>query len=182
MKLRNLTSKTLLCLCLVLSLVMCSCSGGNMTDESVRAELERLLPLSYEMNEIFWGKGLAFNDDGSNNRFMTVTEDCEYKTIEEIITKASEVFSEEYIAIIRDAIFTNSDDIDPRYIDVDGKLMADKNNKGFNIKGNIKIDSAVIKKQNRGMVLISAEYEDGGKTELTLVLQDGKWFLNSPTY
>lgn len=181
MKLRNLTSKILLCLCLFLSLVLCSC-GGNMTDESARVELERLLPMSYEMNEIFWGKGLAFTDDGSNNRYMAVDEDCEYKTIEEIITKASEVFSKEYVDIIRDAIFTNSDDIDPRYIEVNGKLMVDKKNKGFNIQGNIKIDSAVIKRQNKGMVLISAEYEDGGKTELTLILQDGKWFLNSSTY
>lgn len=153
-----------------------------MTDESARLELERLLPASYEMNEIFWGKGLAYTDDGSNNRYMVVDEDCGYKTIEEIITKASEVFSEEYIEIIRDAIFTNSDDIDPRYIEVNGKLMADKNNKGFDVKGNIKIDSAVIKRQNKGMVLISAEYEDGGKTELTLILQEGKWFLNSSTY
>ena len=153
-----------------------------MTDESARAELERLLPVSYEMNEIFWGKGLGYTDDGSNNRYMTVDEDCGYKTIEEIITKASEVFSEEYIAIIKDAVFTDSDDIDPRYIEVNGKLMADKNNKGFNIHGNIKIDSAVIKRQNKRTVLIAAEYEDGGKTELTLVLKDGKWFLNSPTY
>lgn len=153
-----------------------------MTDESARLELERLLPASYKMNEIFWGKGLAYTDDGSNNRYMVVDEDCGYKTIEEIITKASEVFSKEYIEIIRDAIFTNSDDIDPRYIEVNGKLMADKNNKGFDVKGNIKIDSAVIKRQNKGMVLISAEYEDGGKTELTLILQEGKWFLNSSTY
>lgn len=153
-----------------------------MTDESARAELERLLPTSYEMNEIFWGKGLEYTDDGSNNRFMAVNEDCGYKTIEEIITKASEVFSEEYIEIIRDAIFTDSDDIDPRYIEVNGKLMADKNTKGFNIQGNIKIDSAVIKRQNKRTVLIAAEYEDGGKTELTLILKDGKWFLNSPTY
>ena len=181
MKLRNLMSKIILCLCLLLGLGLCSC-GGSMTDESARAELERLLPVSYEMNEIFWGNGLEYTDDGSSNRYMAVNEDCGYKTIEEIITKASEVFSEEYIAIIRDAVFTDSDDIDPRYLEVEGKLMADKSNKGFNIQGNIKIDSAVIKKQNKEMMLISAEYEDGGKTELTLVLQDGKWFLNSPTY
>ena len=79
-------------------------------------------------------------------------------------------------------MFTDSDDIDPRYLMVDGKLLADKNNKGFNIQGNIVIDSAVIKKQNRGMVVVSVSYEDGGKTDVTLVLQDGKWYLNSPTY
>ncbi len=181
MKLRNLTSKILLCLCLVSALFLCSC-GGGMTEEAVKTELERLLPLSYEMNEIFWGNGLAYVDDGSNNRYMAVTDDCKYRSVDEIITKASEIFSEEYIDIIKDAIFTDSDDIDPRYIEVNGAIRADKYNKGFNVQGNIKIDSAVIKRQNKGMVLISAEYEDGGKTEITLVLQDGKWFLNSPTY
>ena len=44
------------------------------------------------------------------------------------------------------------------------------------------IETAKIKKQNRGMVVIKAEYEDGGKTEITLVLQDGVWYLNSPSY
>ena len=180
MKLRNLTSKILV-LVVALLLLLCSC-GGSMTDEAVRSELERLLPLSYEMNDIFWGKGLDYKDDGSSNRYMAVTDDCKYKTIDEILTEASEVFSDAYMEIIKDAVFTNSDDIDPRYLEAGGVLKADKNNKGFNVQGNIKIDTAVIKKQNKGMVVVSAEYEDGGKTEVTLVLQDGKWYINSPTY
>lgn len=172
----------LLCICLLVTLVFCSC-GGDMTDESVRLELERLLPQSYELNDIFWGKGLPYVDDEESvNRYLPVTEDCPYKDIDSILAKTAEVFSEEYVAIVKDAVFTDSDDIDPRYIMVDGKLLADKNNEGFNIVGNIVIESAVIKKQNRGMVVVSADYEDGGKTELTLVLRDGKWYLNSSTY
>ncbi len=181
MKLRKLKNKILFILCLVMTVILCSC-GGSMTDETVRAELERLLPLSYEMNEIFWGEGLPFTDDGTNNRYMTVTEESKYQTIDEILNKASEVFSDGYLEEIKDAIFTDSDDIDPRYLEINGVLKVDKLNKGFNVQGNIKIDSAVIKKQNRGMVVVTAEYEDGGETEITLILDEGKWYLNSPTY
>ena len=177
----NLKSKIFLIICCVTALALCSC-GGNMTDESVRVELERLLPLSYEMNEIFWGEGLPYEESDSRDRFLPVTEDCGYSSTEEILNKASEIFSEEYMLTIKDAIFTDSDDIDPRYLDINGVLRADTANKGFDIQGNIVIETAVIKKQNKGMVVVSAEYANGGKTEITLILQDGKWFLNSPTY
>ena len=153
-----------------------------MTDESVRQELERLLPLSYEMNEIFWGEGLEVKESTSGLKYVPVTDECEYKSTEEILQKASEVFSKDYLDNIKEAIFTDTDDIDPRYIDTDGILKADKSNKGFDIQGNVVIESAVIKKQNRGMVIVSVEHEDGGKNEITLVLQDGKWYIDSPTY
>ena len=178
-KLKKVTA--FLCTCLLVTLLFCSC-GGNMTDESVRLELERLLPLSYELNDIFWGKGLPAEVSPSSNRYLPVANDCPYQDIDSILAKTTEVFSKEYVEIVKDAVFTDSDDIDPRYIMVDGKLLVDKKNEGFNIVGNIVISSAVIKKQNRGMVVVSASYEDGGKTELTLVLQDGKWYLNSSTY
>ena len=182
MKLRKLKNKIILfALFAAVGLILCSC-GGSMTDESVRNELERLLPLSYELNEIFWGKGLPIEDIESNNRYLPVKDNCGYESIKEITDKAAEIFSESYLAEIKNAIFTDSDDIDPRYLEINGVLKADKNNKGFNIQGNVKIDSAKIKKQNGGMVVVEAEYEDGGKTEITLIKQNGKWYLDSPTY
>ena len=153
-----------------------------MTDESVRAELERLLPLSYELNEIFWGKGLPITDTETVNRYVAVTDDCGYKSTEEILDKAEGVFSSSYLAEIKDAIFTDSDDIDPRYMDHNGVLKADKNNKGFNIQSNIDISTVKIKKQNAALVVVTAEYEDGDTTEITLIMQEGKWYLDSPTY
>lgn len=168
-------------LCLALCLCLCSC-GGSMTDETVRAELERLLPLSYELNDIFWGEGLPVTDTETVNRYVPVDESCGYKTTEEILNKAAEVFSKSYLAEIKDAIFTDSDDIDPRYMDINGILKADKTNKGFNIQGNVDISTARIKKQNAAMVVVTASYEDGDTTEITLIMQEGKWYLDSPTY
>lgn len=171
----------LLILSVFISVVLCSCSG-NMTDEQAKAELERLLPLSYEMNEIFWGKGLPVQDIDSSDRYLPVDVESGYKTTGEILSKAAKVFSKEYLEQIKDAVFTDGEDTDPRYADINGVLKADTNNKGFNVKGNIVIGSIKIKKQNRNMVIIQAEYEDGGNTDITLIMQDGKWYLNSPTY
>lgn len=178
MKLKN---NILLIICVVTALLLCSC-GGSMTDESVKAELERLLPLSYEMNEIFWGKGLPYEDNGSNAKMKPVTEDCGYTSTEDILSKAAEIFSEGYMKDIKEAVFTDGDDTDARYVDINGVLKIDTSKKGFDIKGNIDVSTAKIKKQNSGMVIVTAEYEDGGQTELTLVLQDGQWYLDSPTY
>lgn len=181
MKPAKLKNKILLLLCFVLTFTLCSC-GGDMTDELVRNELERLLPVSYELNEIFWGKGLPTKDIDSSDIMLPVEESCGYGSTEDILKKAETVFSKEYVKEIKDAVFTDGDDTDARYADVNGVLKADITNKGFNVKGNIVISTAKIKKQNRSMVIVSADYEDGGSTEITLIKQDGKWYLDSPTY
>ena len=161
--------------------ILCSCSG-NMTDESVKNELNRLLPISYELNEIFWGKGLPTKEIDSTDRMLPVTDDCGYKSVDDIIKKAETVFAKEYLEEIKSGVFTDTDDTDPRYTDINGVLKVDTSVKGFNVKGNIILDSAKIKKQNKGMVIVTADYEDGGSTEITLIMQDGQWYLNSPTY
>ena len=60
--------------------------------------------------------------------------------------------------------------------------MVDKTNKGFGVKGNVLVETATIKKQNRAMCIVNAEYADGGKNEISLVLIDDVWYLNSPSY
>ena len=177
----RLKNNIILLLIATLLVTLCSCKG-NMTEQTVKAELERLLPLSYELNEIFWGEGLPLQKIDSTDRFLPVENNCGYSSTEDIIKKAEEIFSEEYLEIIKDAIFTDSDDTDPRYADINGILKADSMNKGFDVKGNIVVDSVKIMKQNKGMVIFSADYEDGGQTEITLINQNGKWYLNSPTY
>ncbi len=165
----------------VLMSVLVSC-GGNMTDETARQELERLLPISYEFNDIFWGKGLPVKEPDGKDRYKAVDDSCGYGSTSEILEKAKEVFSTEYLAGIQSAIFAEEEGRAPRYKDINGVLKIDTSNEGFDVKGNIIIESAKIKKQNRAMMILTADYEDGGSLEITLILENGKWFLNSPTY
>jgi len=179
---RSKIKTAVILLLFVFVFALSSCNRGNMTEESVKAELERLLPLSYEMNDIFWGEGLPIMESDSKDRYITVRKDCGYVSVKEILDKAADIFSSGYLAEIKDAVFVDDDDKDPRYQEINGALKKDTYNKGFNIKGNVLIDSVAIKKQNRGMVIVSADYEDGGSLEITLVYENGKWLLNSPTY
>ena len=179
MHLNNKLIAALLLLVVCFSLSSC---GGNMTDELARIELERLLPTSYEMNEIFWGKGLPTVENSSTDRYKTVKDESGYDNVDEILRKASTVFSKEYLDSITDAIFVGNEEVFPRYKEINGILKADSTNQGFNIKGNIVIETAKIKKQNRAMMIIEADYADGGTAELSLILQNGQWYLNSPTY
>lgn len=153
-----------------------------MTDETAAKELEGLLPTADEIMDICWGKGLETVDSGTNDRYKAVKNDCGYKNTGEILTKASEVFCSEYVDYIKNSVFTDGEDTDPRYMIIDGVLKADTQYKAFEFKGKIKPESAKILKQSSSMMLVEVEYTDGDKNELTLVLENGKWLLNSPTY
>lgn len=178
---KPLKNKLFILLIAVLLFTLCSC-GGKMTDETAKAELERLLPISYELNDIFWGKGLPTKETSSSDSMQPVTDDCGYRSVDDIIEKAKTVFSEEYVEEIVSGVLTDSDYTNARYSDINGVLKADTKYPQFDVKGNIVISTAKIKKQNNRMMIISADYEDGGSTELTLIMQDGKWYLDSPSY
>lgn len=161
--------------------------GGNMTEESAKEILEELLPKSYEFNDIFWGKGLDIVANPTSDAYQPVESDA-YKSTKDMLNAASEVFSSEYIESIRSSVFASNEEggIRARYIDVAGVLKKDTTNEGFDnfdsVNGKIDISSVKILKQNRHTALLSLSYTDGGETELTLVLENGKWLLNSPTY
>ena len=158
-----------------------------MTEESEKEILDSLLPLSYELNEIFYGEGLKAGDASANN-YATVDSE-EYKTVEDIINKASEVFSSEYVSSIKSSsVFTGDEElgINPRYLMINGVLKKNVNYPVFNgfsgINGKIDTSTVKIKKQNSHTALLEVSYIDGGTTEITLVLENGKWLINSPTY
>ena len=158
-----------------------------MTEESAKEILEELLPASYEFNDVFWGKGLDTVLSSSSDAYQPVESDV-YKSTKDLLDAASEVFSSEYIESIRSSVFASNEEggIRARYIDVSGVLKTDVTNKGFDnfgsVNGKIDISSVKILKQNSHAALLSLRYTDGGETELTLVLENGKWLLNSPTY
>lgn len=155
-----------------------------MTEDEAKDILSELLPLSYEFNEIFWGKGLDTLSAENNEIYAKVDEKYGYTSADDILTAASEVFSSEYLEIIKSAVFDGNEEegINPRYMDIGGVLKADTSNKGFDIKGNIETDSVKIKRQNSKVVTLTADYADGGSTVIQLVNENGVWKLNSATY
>lgn len=90
----------LLLLCTVSMMFSCA---SNMTDDEARNILGQLVPLSQELNEIFWGEGLPVDfseelvDSVTADQYRPVTADAEYQSIQDIKDAAEKVFSLEYL-------------------------------------------------------------------------------------
>lgn len=89
---------------------LCSCGGEKYTEEEIKTILDELLPKSFEMNEIYFGKGLPISEDKDVlNEFYSgfdtdieminyhpVSADCPYQNETELRAATLEVFTEDY--------------------------------------------------------------------------------------
>ena len=160
-----------------------------MTEESAKTILDSLLPKSYELNDILWGDGLEVEDDSDGNVRYRKVKSGQYASVDDVYAAMGEVFSSEYVKSVKSSgIFTGNPDlgINPRYMMINGTLKRNIDYPvidGFSEKnGKIDTSSVQIKKQNSHSALLLLKYTDGGEKELTLVLENGKWLINSPTY
>lgn len=109
----------LLPLVLALSASLFSCGGPSTDPAELKTALDTLLPLSYELNDIYFGEGLPATDDQDriNQLYGTfaanvkslnyhpVAEDCGYSSIEDIMTATEAVFTEEYASYLYELAF-----------------------------------------------------------------------------
>lgn len=105
---KRIVSAVLAVLILTTSLV--SCGGGAHSEEEIRAALEELLPKSFELNEIYFGKGLPmssdrekveefysiFDSDVEAVNYHPVDISCGYTTETDIREATLEVFTADY--------------------------------------------------------------------------------------
>ena len=95
---------------LLLASLLVSCSGG-MSEEEARPIVERLLTDSVEINEIYFGKGLPYDEEAYNAKmdeikaqesipggsrvsypfYVPIAEDAKYQSIDEIKAAARRV-------------------------------------------------------------------------------------------
>ena len=90
-------------------ITLCSC-GAKYSEEEIKAALDELIPASYEMNEIYFGKGLPISEDEETlNEFYShfdsdieminyhpVSADCPYQNETELREATLAVFTEDY--------------------------------------------------------------------------------------
>jgi len=172
----------------------------EMTDSEAVDQLKKLLPISVEVNDIFFGKGLAYDEasvkgDTSTTNYVKVTSE-KFTSIKSVKEYAATVYSADYLSEVYELIFvgvaaeTGEDfiisAIAPRYVEIDGEFMVDASNKGFSLATEISPDTAKVVKKTPDYITVEVEYSVGGQTsgtlKLNLVPQDGEWRLDTPTY
>ncbi len=103
----------------LLSATLLSCGGPSTDPAELKTALDTLLPLSYELNEIYFGEGLPVTDDQAridalygtfaanvkSLNYHPVAEDCGYTSIEEIQTATEAVFTESYANYLYELAF-----------------------------------------------------------------------------
>ena len=111
-------------LCCVFCVLFSGCGVSEQTIAEVGAALEELLPKSYEINEIYFGKGLPVTEDsqriqdfyhsiGAENssvKYHPVDEVCGYASVEEIQTATLAVYTEAYAEHLFARAFTGVSD------------------------------------------------------------------------
>ena len=194
----------------VLCAVMTVACGVDYTEDEVKKAAAGLIEASYEINEIYFGKGLPISEEDSeeakefakengleleNIQFLPVTEESPYKSIKDIKKAVAKVYSEsycEYLNLMAFEGFSTEDGsaaVYAKYIeDEKGVLTArvDLADKGIILNRTYDTSTIKAKKMKKDEVTFTVDsYVDGKKDEtltFKLVLESDGWRLDTPTY
>lgn len=201
------TFALVLVLCFGLSL--CACSG--MSDEEIKTLATGLIEASYEINEIFYGKGIDVDDRKYELAKEQLYQDTDvkiavyaeadmtykYQTTNDLKAAALKVYSTSYCEGMFEIAFTGHKDprngaiVDyARFIDNEYARVAqrvDKEEQIFYQGRTYDMDSFTIIKHRAKYIIFEADsYIDGasaGRVKLKMVKDiDGTWKLDTPTY
>ncbi len=179
-----------------------------MTNEEAREILPPLVEGAYEINEIFFGRGLPYDGepDGSlalvKAQYLPVSEDAGYTNVSQIKDAAALVYSGEYLKSIYPTMFdgitydTEEDsqegffsEVSPRYKMIGGVLKTDAMYKAHELTTVPDPSQAEVSRCTPDEVFVRMPYttSDGsgrsGFMTVSLVPQeDGSWRLDTPTY
>lgn len=192
------------------SFVFTSCAEVS-SEKEVMTAARNLIERSYTVNEVCFGKGLPYDEDGLYVNFLAaaigvsvedlayfpVSEDAEFQSIDEIKAYVSNVYSSEYCEFLFQRTFDGLSDSDeiaiyPRYIEQYDMFTVRPDGGGMVIEElrTFDLDSIKIVKIKPKYALIRVEaYRAGesiGTVSLKLVHEkvDGImcWRLDTPTY
>lgn len=181
----------------VLPISFVSCAAAPTEDEAIEI-IESLLPRTYLLNEIYFGKGMDYIDDGSVGRYMPVSDDSPYLTEEELRTATEAVFSSDYSEAIFDIYLTGYSDDDTgsiiyaRYYEYGDRLYIDTEAEVLvSSERTYDLESVEITSLSSRFIVFTAQsYLDGVADEVIEITitsekdDDGEtvWRVNSATY
>lgn len=206
---KRILSVILALVTLVSVLSFSSCAKGIKIemDEELKERFVYLIEESRELNTVFFGSGLPVYRRGGDllaDRiaiyqssgllgYLTVSEQSEYKSIDDIKAAAESVFSEKYLRSLYetafDGVVLGSTGAYLRYHDDGSFLYQNINANDFGLNERIYDYSTmkIVAPSDKTYVNVSVEsYSLSDKKRITVELsfsfERGNWYLDSPTY
>ncbi len=170
--------------------------GGKADSGEVLAAFSELYGKSVPINEYIFGKGLPYdNPEGYNIEELTspyyvpVSESSPYKTKADFEAAILAVYSRDYYDVsLKQGLFEGYGEKvkeKPRYVEENGVLKIDITKIGLPITGTFDTASARVKDSSTTEAVITASWKSGNTVkdyDLTMVLEDSGWRMDSPTY
>lgn len=207
-KIRKTVTVLLAAALAVASLALVSCEREYYTADELRGALEKLIPASSELNEIYFGVGLPTAADGEEAEevdsdivalsYAPVLPEAKYHTEAELRAATLDVFSEDYAEFLFERSFTGlSIEYDSetvvgaiyaRYIESDGILTkrVGLEDEALPLGRVYLLGGMTVERTKADYALVDVPTEIDGEESTTvrlkLVMTEGGWRLDSPTY
>lgn len=194
---KKLLSITLIILSI---LSLCSCGGPYSGKEGeVREILLPLLQKDAELSSYIWGDAFEIGEEVSTVEknsltalYKYVADDSPYKSCDELRAAASEIYSDDLMAIISAFAFDNNDTVMSRFCDADSgdvrlKIDVSQNHGSYNLTAHIFTDTLRVTRSTATIIECEVEFSAGDSGErrsmtVKLIKEEDTWKLDSQTW
>lgn len=183
--------KKILVLFSVMLMISSFAACSYIDEDQLLSELPALIKEGRQLLDIVYGDGLPVDEKGTEaarKGYFPVSEDSEYKSIDELKSAFGEVFTESYTTVLYinalNGVSYDSGNISPRYMESEaGILLADTNYESQIARREPVYESIRITRTSRNMAEfeITMVYADGTEEPDTVIVkkENGKWKLDS---
>ena len=197
-----------LLIAVIMAAMMGVSCGVDYTDEEIIKEAEKLIEGSFQINDIYFGKGLPIGEKDSeeakkfaeendfeldNVQFLPVTEESPYFSIADIKEATAKVYSKAYCESLYKTAFegfsSGEHAVYAKYMEDESGTLTVRIDLAENALPLRTYDYSSIKVKSKKETSVKIEidsYLDGKKEEkpvvFTLVKEENGWRLDTPTY
>lgn len=191
----------------VLLFALTACGGSELSTDEIRTICEELVLESYPLNDVYYGDGLAYEEDEDvleellgagaaslSLDYLPVAEDASFKSEDEIRAATEKVFSPEMCEMLYEIAFKGVSTEDEskvafaRYIQQGEYLTVrvDLKDSAVDVGRTYDFDSMTVLVDEAARVRVEVPSEVDGKksvnVKITIVKTENGWRLDSPTY
>lgn len=205
---KKIVASVLLLMLITISVISLSGCTKKISEEEAKAKVGELVLASYDINVVVYGEGLPTIEieEEKNSLYATVVENEKFNSTEDIRNEIQRLYSKSFSSVMEATALEgvhgeiSGTIVYARYID--GRYGLSMLKDDIALKGEVDVDgekeeiehehmtvlkynpnTIEIKKISKRFVEAYITSEDGGTTILvTLILEDGEWKLDSPTY